>query len=474
MTMNLTRDLPSGPLLRFALMLTAIMLAALSLSAAAQASVYGGLGKTDEAAITTGTEGEPGQVDPAGQTHGHAFAADPTSGDFFIADEFFNASGKQFCGKEEKKNYARVQEFSSGPDGHFLGAGCIRLRPAERVGGLAVDSEAGKVYLLIDEERPEEQEIEEELETKEEALARKREKSEPTEPLEKEIQELKARLPLFDSEQHSAAELVDFAIAPSAEKLVEKNLVGRKEFMPYCSTELSPCTEAANVPLLDPTGIAVDPTTHDILIAGQQNEAPNTKLGREAGEETWHAAIQRIHPGGELGPRYVDGFGHATTNCLDRGEEPGEEVLCHEDAEQEPSSPVVTSAGRVFVFVGTEIWELPASIDAGESFSEMEEVKDLVAQPKHLYTLEGEVAGKALFSAVLHKKKAARCPMCRSPLTRRAGEKGASTSTPRSPATEATAESWSSATPNPKRQVRAPRLKQGKSAGPVGRSAIAS
>ena len=392
-------------MLRFALMLTAIMLAALSLSAAAQASVYGGLGKTDEAAITTGTEGEPGQVDPAGQTHGHAFAADPTSGDFFIADEFFNASGKQFCGKEEKKNYARVQEFSSGPDGHFLGAGCIRLRPAERVGGLAVDSEAGKVYLLIDEERPEEQEIEEELETKEEALARKREKSEPTEPLEKEIQELKARLPLFDSEQHSAAELVDFAIAPSAEKLVEKNLVGRKEFMPYCSTELSPCTEAANVPLLDPTGIAVDPTTHDILIAGQQNEAPNTKLGREAGEETWHAAIQRIHPGANWVRAMWTVLGTPPQTVLTAAKNLAKKFCVTKTPNRSqalPSSRVPEGSSSSWAL---ETWELPASIDAGESFSEMEEVKDLVAQPKHLYTLEGEVAGKALFSAVLHEEE---------------------------------------------------------------------
>ncbi len=367
------------------LAVASLLLAALLGASSAQA-VYGGLGHVDEGLIVPGTEGKPGQVNPGGKSHSHAFAVDPKTADLFIADELTVTENSK------KKNYARIQEFSSGPAGEFLAETRVELqRPVEgaspeRVGGLAVDSERGKVYLLLDEERTSETEIEEEIEAKEEKLAHAKSKEEE-EKLEKEIAELKAELPLFDAEQPAASELYSFTIAASNKELPKHKVLSSKVLLPK--------SEAGKVPLLDPTGIAVDPKTHDIVIMGQQDESTNRDLME--GESAWHAAVQRVHENGTLGPRYVD-----TPNCLDFGQEPAdEEPLCLEDESSFPSSPIVSSGGKVFVEDGQEVWQVPAISGAGEEFSNAEVVKDDGVKPKHLYSLESS----AFFKELAHEQE---------------------------------------------------------------------
>ena len=124
---------------------------------------------------------------------------------------------------------------------------------------------------------------------------------------------------------------------------------------------LGALSEEAGVPLLDPHGIAVDPTTHDVLILGQQDES------KKKGEEEPRAAVQRVHTEGaaegELGPRYVD-----TENCLDEGEAIEAEPACAEGSGQ-PTSPFVSPGGRVYGMRAGELWEIPASEGAAEAFA---------------------------------------------------------------------------------------------------------
>ncbi len=368
---------PASHLRHLRVRLTLLLAAAVALGAlcspVAYAS-YGGLGRVDEAIIQSGTEGNHGQVNPGTKPASHhALAVDPSTGDIFVGDEFFN--------KSNSKNEARVQEFSPGPSGAFIAEGRIKLtRLAEHLAGLAVDPVAGRLYMLIEEERPGEEEIEEKIEGKEESLEKKREKHEPTEELEKEIAELKAKLPLFDPEQPAASELAYFTIPPTGEALSSHNLVPK--------TALLPTSETGDAPLLDPSGLAVDPTTHDILILGQQDESTSKAL--QEGESAWHTAIQRVHETGELGPRYIDGAGTSTVNCLDQGLEPADqEPACREDAEEFPTSPIVTSSGKVLIDDLNEVWEAPASANASEAFATVEAVKHEDMKPRRLIALEG-------------------------------------------------------------------------------------
>jgi PKD repeat protein len=81
--------------------------------------------------------------------------------------------------------------------------------------------------------------------------------------------------------------------------------------------------------LLTPRGIAVDPTTHDVIVMGEVNRAP------EAEEEQLRVALQRVSSSGVLEERYVDKAGFFVV-----GEEGGQE---------EVNSPVVSSSGTVYV-----------------------------------------------------------------------------------------------------------------------------
>ena len=96
---------------------------------------------------------------------------------------------------------------------------------------------------------------------------------------------------------------------------------------------MQPYSEKAKQSLIEPAGLAVDPTTHDILISAQQDEDIS------AAEEL-HSVIQRVHENGSLGPRYVD-----SQNCLDEGQAVSAEPNCEELSGEQPNSLVVT-AGR--------------------------------------------------------------------------------------------------------------------------------
>jgi flagellar motor protein MotB len=375
----------------------------LGMATRAQAeSVFGGLGPVG-VSISSGTEGKPGQVNPTGE---HAFVVDPKTGDFFVADELTTTETKEL-------HYARIQEFNQ--KGEPLAENRIRVRSDEKgtytpvkIGGLAVDPKwegRERVYLLLKEERAAiNEKIDNKLEEAQAELAKKdkelqlaKEHSEPTAQLEKEIKALEEEEEKLEKEglirnpeAYAAAELYAFSTVVNKKKELEKETI-------TSSAVLEPESEEGKVPLLFPTGIAVDPKTHDVVIVGRQNESTQKLAGEEEEAEYERTAVQRVHANGTLGPRYID-----TGDCLHGEEQNSKEPFCEEDQEEFGSSPIVSSGGRVYVQDGgEEIWEIPASADAAEGF------KEVAALPKHLYTVkpEGEYGVTPVLKGEAHEQE---------------------------------------------------------------------
>ncbi|HYM44532.1 MAG TPA: hypothetical protein VES65_00005, partial [Solirubrobacteraceae bacterium] len=367
--------LPSTRSLLLALLGALLLFGGLDVERAGAAEpVYGGLGRVGASIIKPGEGGGHGQVNPFTN---HNFAVDSNTGDFFIADEFVEAG----------HNLARVKEFGS--KGEFLAENRVKLGTStgSSLGGLAVDAELKRVYMLEVRVRPEESEkIEEQISKKEEQISKKEELikekeakheevtklKEEVAKLKKEVAELEEEKPVFDPGLNAASQIYSFSTEASGEQLKGQKVL-------TASTVLTPTSEVEKVSLIDPSGIAVDPKSHDIVLLGQQDESTH----KGSGEEELRAAVQRVHEDGSLGPRYVD-----QENCLDQGEPSAEEPACAKKPRAEfPRSPIVTPSGKVYVGVtqaAGEIWEIPATEGAKEGF------KDLAVHPKRVFTLDDE------------------------------------------------------------------------------------
>ena len=353
--------------LLLALACATALLAALG-AASARAATYGGLGRVGASVIKPGNGGAQGEVIPAG---GHSFAVDTKNGDFFIAEEVTNGA------KE------RVQEF--GPKGEFLAEGSVPGPQGTFLGGLAVDAEKNRLFMLENEARPEEREAigkkiektEEAIASKEAAIKKKEEKHESVTELKKELATLQEELaklqkefevPLLDPGATAAARVFEFTTEANAEKKLASHTLAS-------SAVLGTESEEPRAALIDPAGIAVDPKSHDVVLLGQQDEA-------SAGfEEDPRAAVERIHENGSLGPRYVDKL-----NCLDSGEPVPEEPACKRASGEFPRSPIVTPTGTVYVELSGEVWELPATAESAE--------KEVAVHPKRLLTLDPGGSGQ--------------------------------------------------------------------------------
>ncbi len=104
----------------------------------------------------------------------------------------------------------------------------------------------------------------------------------------------------------------------------------------------------AGAPLIEPRGIAVDPTTHEVLIVAHGDFKPERE--DNVAKPSDHFVLQRVSDEGKLGQRYID-----ETNYFKTARVP----------EEYPNSPVVTSTGHVLVRFGTEgITEVPADFEA--------------------------------------------------------------------------------------------------------------
>ena len=377
---------------------------------------YGGLGHLGS--IQPGEEQKHVEVASA-----HGFVVNPADGSYFIADQ-------------TKKGVIRVQKF--GEKGEFLAEGPVTatLAPGASVGGLAIDPEKKRVYLLVDAPRPGERneavvnKLNEEIEkleakagaletartANEEKAAKYKKEIEEKKPNQKELEEkLKSteekiagetaeikkdeeaeekkreEIPPFDAEAPAAAALLAFSTEatgttlPAAAGTSNGVVVEEKELLPSFEGE-----HEDTVPLLEPRGIAVDAKTHDVVIVGQQDVATPPPHGAVEPEDL-RAAVQRVHAeaaaGKRIGPRYVD-----QENCLD-GAFGSREPACA--AYEAPiSSPVVlpngSAAGRVVAVregAQGELWEVPATSGESEGFGSTSLAKRYATEPKQVYEL---------------------------------------------------------------------------------------
>jgi PKD repeat protein len=118
--------------------------------------------------------------------------------------------------------------------------------------------------------------------------------------------------------------------------------------------------------LLEPSGITVDPETHEVIILGHVDEAGAAQDQFESASD--HIALQRVHLDGSLGARYVD-----RKNFFAKEASP----------ELRPHSPIVVGPEKnEHVYVGYKRGVLPASVvEIPDNFASSEEPKIFFAPP---------------------------------------------------------------------------------------------
>jgi hypothetical protein len=249
----------------------------------------------------------------------NAFGVDPTDNSVYVADN-------------PKKNEYRVQKFSANAKGEYEVEASTTFKPPivakattqDSIEGIAVDPSLERIYVLASEERPENEEEEEPRR--------------------------------IDGGTHAASTLYAFSTKPNGEKLEPAS--GTTAGVLAGASVLKSQSETPGEALLEPSGITVDPTTHEVIILGEEDPG-------EVGEEPQPLiALQRVTEKGKLGARYVD-----TKNFF--GAEGNEVPLV--------ASPVVASSGKVYVEAEDQIDEIPSNFTEKVSpttLVELETAKD--------------------------------------------------------------------------------------------------
>jgi hypothetical protein len=224
----------------------------------------------------------------------NAFGVDPETNEIYVGDE----------GKEEGSEELRIQRFAAA--GSFEAAATLTenlvhkdmpptgvfANEIEGYEGIAIDPKEHLIYALVVDKRFYEDSL--------------------------------------DPSQSVAGALYAFSMTASGTELVPAS--GTTGGLLGSATTLQAGSEVAGQALLNPTGITVDPATHEVLILGEKDEGLS---GR-------HVAIDRVSKAGALLGAYVD---------------PNEAGL---SAAGEPDSPVASSSGKIFFEAGDELLELPS------------------------------------------------------------------------------------------------------------------
>jgi PKD domain len=238
-----------------------------------------------------------------------AFGVDPTDNSIYVGDK-------------PEEHVFRIQKFSE--NGTFLAS--VSFTPREGLGaepesgieGIAVDPVEKRIYVLATQSRGNETQV------------------------------------LVDPEIPAAGALYAFSTTPVGEKLEPapgtKEVGGVKEGL--LANIFHPQSKEAGVSLLEPSGIAVDPTSHDVLVMGKEDRG-------EAVEPSLRVALERVSSKGAFVARWVDKASSAFF-----------------ESSEEATSPVVSSAGKVYVIGGAlevagerpeEIVEVPANFGSSEA-----------------------------------------------------------------------------------------------------------
>jgi hypothetical protein len=268
-------------LLRWLLVLAACLLLAAASAVAAQADPYGEIQSFGEAEISNPEK---------------AIGVNPENNDVYIVEP---GSGQ---------GTFQIEEFGS-VGGSYKVIGTAKFKPSDPEGaatpdeveGVAIDPKLKRIYVLALEKRTAEQ-------------------PEPDEALE------------------TAGSLYAFSSEPSDSGALEP-VEGTTGGLLVAPKVLLPQSQKAGVALIEPTGIAVDPKTDDVIILASEDR------GLHEGEKETTVVAQRVDSNGALGPRYFDEKCYFTEECY--------------SAISPVGSPVVSSAGRLYVLERDEIIEIP-------------------------------------------------------------------------------------------------------------------
>jgi PKD repeat protein len=151
----------------------------------------------------------------------------------------------------------------------------------------------------------------------------------------------------------AASSLYAFSTEPAGNKL--KPAVGGSPLLAG-PAELRAQASQKDQALMEPAGITVDPATHEVVILGHTDEAGAPQDSIESAQD--HYVLQRVHPDGTLGSRFVDR---------------GNFLAKHATRELRPHSPIVVSSPSPehteHVYVGSEgaLVQIPYNFESGET-----------------------------------------------------------------------------------------------------------
>ncbi len=221
----------------------------------------------------------------------HAFAVDPESGRIFVGSESGNESEKLRVQSYGKAGAYEAEGLIKPP---ALPAGTTSLEPYE---GFALDPKEGRLYVLASFKRFVEDPI--------------------------------------DGNFNAAGALYALNSTPSVSGKLEAAAGTGKEGLLGTTESLGANSNVQGKTLLEPSGIAVDPLTHEILILGLV----------DAGAGALHVAVEHVSSTGSVLFTWVD------PNVTTRNEE--------------PDSPVVSPGGTLFFETRNELFALPADATSG-------------------------------------------------------------------------------------------------------------
>jgi PKD repeat protein len=231
-----------------------------------------------------------------------------------------SASGDNvYVGDEPEEHLFRIQKLGS--NGEFLGSASLKTKGGAEsesgIEGVAIDPTEHRFYVLVVQTRSSGRET--------------------------------------DPEVPVAGALYAFSTIPNGKGELEPAAGTTEGGILAGSSVFHPQSETTSQVLLEPSGIAVDPTTHDVIVMGREDR-------EGAGQEpAYRVALERVKSTGALGARWVDN---------------AESPFFEEGGSEEATSPAVSKAGKVYVIGGAletplgsteQIVEIPKSFGAGES-----------------------------------------------------------------------------------------------------------
>ncbi|MGC2374231.1 MAG: PKD domain-containing protein [Solirubrobacteraceae bacterium] len=231
-----------------------------------------------------------------------AFGVDPTDDSVYVGDE-------------PEEHVFRVQKFTH--SGQYLASTSFTVKgagpePESGIEGIAVDPVEKRFYVLAAPSRGDEEQVE------------------------------------VDPEVLAAGALYAFSTEPTGGNL--EPAAGTSEG--GVLTRFKPQSKTLGEALLEPSGIAVDPTNQDIVIMGKEDRG-------ESEEPSLRVALERVSPTGTHGARYVDKAKEAFF-----------------ESSEEATSPAVSATGKVYVIGGNlekgagqseQIDEIPADFTSSQA-----------------------------------------------------------------------------------------------------------